>query len=333
MSKVPTARGDEVDSSQLGFTLMHEHVFNRNPEISANYPETWGDEDEVKRAAVEELQDAHRHGVQTFVDVTPPGLGRDVVAIREIAEQVDLNIVVATGFYTWDALPMFFAMTGPGTDAGGPEKMDELFRRDIEDGIADTGVRAGIIKCTTHVAGVTPGIERVLRACARTHRATGVPITTHTRSAKNGREQQQIFREEGVDLSRVIIGHTDREVINANWEYLEEVVEAGSVLGIDQFGLKWVPDADAKRMDGIAEMCRRGFAAHMVLSHDHLCHCDHCPPSWFAEPSAVPDWNYRNVPTKAVPGLRERGVSEADIEAMTSGNARRIFESTALGPY
>jgi phosphotriesterase-related protein len=61
--------------------------------------------------------------------------------------------------------------------------MTEMFVRDIEHGIADTGIKASILKCATDERGVTPGVERVLRAAAAAHRQTGVPISTHTHAA------------------------------------------------------------------------------------------------------------------------------------------------------
>ena len=88
--------------------------------------------------------------------------------------------------------------------------MTELFVREIREGIGDTGVRAGILKCATDRAGITPGVERVLRAVAQAHRQTGTPITTHTPTPPQpwGLEQQRILAEEGVDLTQVVIGHS-----------------------------------------------------------------------------------------------------------------------------
>src|SRR6185503_12571790 len=96
-----------------------------------------------------------------------------------------------------------------GTELGGPEFMTDMFVRDIEEGIAGTGVKAAILKCATDKPGVTHGVERVLRAVAKAHRSTGVPISTHTHArTERGLDQQRIFEEEGVDPSRVIIGHS-----------------------------------------------------------------------------------------------------------------------------
>jgi phosphotriesterase-related protein len=328
MTPVPTARGDVVDSAALGITLMHEHVFLTSPEINQNYPHTWGDEEARIAKAVRDLTEAHAAGVETIVDVTCIGLGRNVARIRRIAEQTPVNIVVATGVYIWHDLPMFFSVTGPGTPWGGPETMDELFVGDIAEGIADTGVRAGILKCATDDAGVTPAIERVLRATARAHRRTGIPITTHTKNAQNGLDQQRIFRSEGVDLSRVVIGHMDWDEAS-DLTQVSELIENGSTVEYDSFGFLRLR-SDEERADRVAELCRRGYADRIVLSHDRPCYSDMFPESWLEQ---MTEWRYTRVVEWAIPALRERGVGETEIRLMTRDNPRRIFETAAFGAY
>src|SRR4029077_19124371 len=122
---------------------------------------------------------------------------------------------------------------GPGTELGGAEMMVDMFVKDIEEGIADTGGKAAILKCATDRPGVTPGVERVLRAVAQAHLRTGVPISTHTHAAtERGLEQQRICAEEGVDLSRVVIGHSGD---TTDLDYLEELIGNGSYIGMDRF--------------------------------------------------------------------------------------------------
>ena len=207
-SQVETVRG-RIPTADLGVTLMHEHVFVLSPEIMVNHPEGWGDEQAREDAAVEKLNALKAIGVDTIVDPTVIGLGRYIPRIQRVAARTDLKIVVATGVYTYNDVPMYFHFTGPGTALNGPETMTDMFVRDITEGIADTGVKAAILKCATDEPGLTPGVERVLRAVAQAHRATGVPITTHTHAhSRRGLDQQRIFAEEGVDLGRVIIGHS-----------------------------------------------------------------------------------------------------------------------------
>ena len=167
-----TARGP-IDTSGLGVTLMHEHVFIMTTEVMQNYPEEWGDEAAREADAVERLNKLKATGVDTIVDLTVIGLGRYIPRIARVAAATALHIVVATGVYTFSDVPFCFHYLGPGAPLNGPEIMTEMFVRDIEEGIADTGVRAAILKCATDAPGVTPGVERVLRAVAQAHRHTG----------------------------------------------------------------------------------------------------------------------------------------------------------------
>jgi phosphotriesterase-related protein len=160
-----TARG-AIDVSNLGVTLMHEHVFIMSTEIMENYPEGWGDGAKREADAIVRLNELKSRGVDTIVDLTVVGLGRYIPRIARIAAKTGLNIVVATGLYTYNDVPMYFHYLGPGGALGGPEIMTDMFVRDIEHGIADTGVKAAILKCATDEPGVTPGVERVLRAVA-----------------------------------------------------------------------------------------------------------------------------------------------------------------------
>jgi phosphotriesterase-related protein len=267
------------------------------------------------------LNELKSRGVDAIVDLTVIGLGRYIPRIRRIAEQTQIHIIVATGIYTYSDLPFYFHFRGPGTTMGGPELMTEMFVRDIKEGIAGTGVRAGILKCATDEPGVTKDVERILRAVAQAHRRTGVPISTHTHARKRvGLEQQRIFREEGVDLSRVIIGHSGDTTDRA---YLEELIANGSYIGMDRFGIDIILSFE-DRVKTVAEMCERGHAGKMVLSHDAACY-NH----WLPErplPAMLPRWHYLHIHNDVLPALREKGVSEQQLLAMLVENPRKIFE-------
>ena len=266
MSQVNTVLGS-IDGSRLGRTLMHEHIFVLSPEIEKTADE-W-DEAAQQARAVSKLRELKAHGIDTLVDLTVVGLGRSIPRVAAIAAEVpEINVVAATGVYTYNEVPMYFHFRGPGTILGGPEPMVDLFVREIEEGIGETGVRAGILKCASDRPGITPGVERVLRAVARAHRSTGVPITTHTPTPPEpwGLEQQRIFREEGVDLARVVIGHSGGTV---NTAYHLELIENGSYLGFDHFGLPGITLED--RVDAVARLCTaRLRRSHCALPRRHV---------------------------------------------------------------
>ncbi|HVF90085.1 MAG TPA: phosphotriesterase-related protein [Blastocatellia bacterium] len=320
MARINTVRGP-IDAAQLGTTLMHEHVFVLSPEIMQNFPESWGDEEERVSQAVARLRELKSRGVDSIVDLTVIGLGRYIPRIRRVAEQTEINIIVATGVYTYNDVPMYFHFQGPGTELGGPEFMVDMFVRDIEQGIANTGVKAAILKCATDQPGLTPGVERVLRAVARAHRLTGVPISTHTHAGtRRGLEQQRIFEEEGVDLSRVVIGHSGD---TTDLDYLEEMIARGSYLGMDRFGIDVLLPFEA-RVDTVARMCERGHSGKMVLSHDAACFNDWLPEE--ALPVVLPNWHYLHIHNDVIPALKERGVTDRQIETMLVDNPREILE-------
>jgi phosphotriesterase-related protein len=315
-----TARG-AIDTSDLGVTLMHEHVFILSPDITANYPEVWGDEAKREDDAVQRLNELKSRGVDSIVDLTVIGMGRYIPRIARVAAATDINIVVATGVYTYNDVPMYFHLTGPGSSLDGEEPMVEMFVRDIEHGIADTGIKAAILKCATDEPGVTPGVERVLRAVAKAHRLTGVPISTHTHAAtRRGLEQQRIFAEEGVDLTRVVIGHSGD---TTDLDYLSELIGNGSYIGMDRFGVD-VYLSFEDRVDTVARMCERGHADKMVLSHDAACFMDWVPEQLLP---ALPNWHYLHIHNDVIPALKERGVTDEQLTTMLIENPRRIFES------
>jgi phosphotriesterase-related protein len=287
-----------------------------------NYPEGWGDGAKREADAIGRLNELKSRGVDTIVDLTVIGLGRYIPRIARIAAATELNIVVATGLYTFNDIPMYFHYRGPGGALGGPEIMTDMFVRDIEHGIADTGVKAAILKCATDKPGVTPGVERVLRAVAQAHRQTGVPISTHTHAAtRRGLEQQRIFAEEGVDLSRVVIGHSGDTTDIA---YLEELIAEGSYLGMDRFGVDAFLGFE-DRVNTVATMCERGHADKMVLSHDASCYFDALPEATL--PVALPNWHYLHIHDDVLPALRQRGVTDEQLTTMLVDNPRRIFST------
>jgi phosphotriesterase-related protein len=332
MTTVETVRGP-VDTALLGQTLMHEHVVTVTAEVAKEYPDlSWTkDKEGVLRSVAEMLREVTSRGIGTVVDCTAFGHGRDIEALQRVNEMVDINVIVCTGIYTYDYLPFFFQYGHPVRNVDGKVEdiLTEMFVRDITEGIAGSGVKAAMIKSATDKDGVTPNIERTLRAVARAHRETGAPITTHTDvSTRNGLDQQRIFAEEGVDLSRVVIGHSGD---STDLTYLRALLDAGSTIGSDRFGL-YVPDMGLPEMDvrvqTLAELCAAGYSDRIVLSHDYTCHGDWIPPDWGVE---LNDWVQTHVSDKVVPALLEQGITPEQIDEMLVGNPRRIFE--AQGAY
>jgi phosphotriesterase-related protein len=204
-----------------------------------------------------------------------------------------------------------------------PDPLVELFVRDIREGIGGSSVRAGIIKVMTDADGFTPDVSRVMDAAALAQRETGVSISTHSHPAsRNGLAQQEFLVSRGVPAERIVIGHSgDTEDI----AYLCELMDRGSTIGMDRFGMAHVL-ADELRVRTVAALLELGYADRMVLSHDAAFYSHVTPPSWRA--AFAPRWRMDTIPRYILPALTQAGASSEELEQMLVHNPRRLLEPT-----
>jgi phosphotriesterase-related protein len=321
MVTVPTSAGD-VAVDDLGAVLMHEHVFIRTETMQWGWPGFGGwDEEKEITAAREWLTLLKRTGVDTILDMTIPGLGRDQALVARAAEGTGVRVMFATGYFTLDCLPFPFQYRGPGKFLDGDDRvLESLFERDVTAGMGDTGIRAAVLKVVTDVRGMTEDVERLARAIANVAVRTGAPICTHAHAAsRRGLDQQRIFAEHGVDLGRVLIGHCSE---TTDLDYLRRVIDDGSYVGWDRCGMDLEVPLETQ-LDTLAELCYRGYASRVMLSHDKGSFMD-----WWTNAEidkAQPRWQATYLHLGVLPGLRERGVPEADIEQMLVRNPRDFF--------
>ena len=322
MATIETLNGP-LDTAELGTVLMHEHIFNITAEIQIAHPgfNGWDPETAVPKAN-EELRRLKEAGVDTIVELSPIGLGRSLELIRPACEGTGLNVVLATGLYTYDVLPRPWHFSGPGTLLDGDEPLDELMRSDLRDGIERSGVKPGILKCAIDAAGLTEHVERVVRSVCRVHKETGTPVCIHTHpESGRGLDALRVLEEEGVDPARVMLAHCGD---TTDLDYLEKLAASGALLGMDRFGLDILLPFE-ERVGTVVAMCERGHADKMILSQDANCFSDWFPPGLEAQVS--PNWHFLHVLQDVVPALLERGVSQDDVDTMMKANPRRFFEA------
>ena len=310
-----------VELSELGPTLMHEHVFVLDPEALLNYGHVWGPsywDEEVRVAdAIAKLQRLRDGGIHTIVDPTAPGLGRYIPRIQRINAEVDLNIVVATGVYAFLELPSFLAYRSD-------DQVTELFVREIREGIDDTGVKAAFLKCAVEEHGLVGDTPRILRLIAAAAVETGVPVMVHTNApAKTGLLALDALTTAGVDPTRIVIAHAGD---SNDLDYLRAIAGTGAWLGCDRFNIEHF-NPDANRIETLTALCAEGYAGQVHLGHDGGCFYDFMignPP--FA--NERPD--YLHISKNVVPKLLDAGVTQEQIDEMFVENPQRFF-ATPLG--
>jgi phosphotriesterase-related protein len=304
MADVQTVQGP-VDAEELGIVLAHEHLRFRDEAVFAQWPGRYDEQLELD-AAVLAARAASEHGVGAIVDATAMFGGRDVRFMKRVADETGVKIIACTGIYSYDHLPHYF-------ENRGIDVMADHFVEDIEQGIQGTEFRAAFLKCAADEAGVTENVEKIHRAVARASVQTGAPIMAHSMPAvATGPRQVEIFREEGVDLSRVQIAHCgDSEDI----AYIESLLAEGVYAGLDRYGLEMYLPID-KRNATAAELLRRGHAAQLTISQDFCASIDWFPAEAaeaFEAQGAIRNWSTTLVFEEVVPALREMGVMDDEV--------------------
>lgn len=250
---VMTALGP-IPPDALGVTLHHEHIIAKPLDAGSGDPDLLLDSTEM---ALAELEDAFSVGVRTIVDMTPADYGRDPTAIYWVAQRSPVHIVVVTGHHK-------HLHAAPWIGDRSIEEIAATSISEIQGGIAGTPIRAGVIKAGTSLNEITAVEERVLRAAARAHLATGAPISTHTDKGTMALEQLAILRNEGVDSARVIVGHLDFALDEA---YLQKVLATGAFVSFDQVSKeKYAPDAARAAM--LHRLAAAGHLGQLLISGD-----------------------------------------------------------------
>jgi phosphotriesterase-related protein len=311
MSTINSVRGP-LDTQDLGFTLMHEHVMSQGF-VAQNYPELFGDGylDRIVNGIIA----AKKGGVDTIIDATTFDLGRDVPVLVEVSRRTNVNIIACTGW--WMNLPEHIA--GNSTDM-----FADLFVREIQEGIAGTGIKAGILKSAADYGGVTTKGEIMLRAVARAHLRTGAPIMLHSYAPEQVAKQQlKILKEEGVNLGRVAVDHVND---TKDMEYLNWLLGQGCYLGMDRYpGLKLSPRS---RTETIKLLIDAGWTDRLLPSHD----CSLASPEAFYPPDVKESiekgnpYGYLYLKKVVFPQLREMEVPETILKTLCINGPRQFFE-------
>jgi phosphotriesterase-related protein len=322
-STVSTVRGP-VPVADLGRTLIHEHIFCLTSEVLATGLSHHWDEDAMVERAVQKLTSLKAAGIDTLVDCTVTGLGRRARAVQRVAEKSPVNIISATGLYAVGGLPFFFSFRGPGTPIPGDDPMDELFLRELDEGLDGTGIIPAFLKCAVESNDPDSQLNRPIAAVARVSAERGTPVQVHTDVfQQTGLLAIDVLKQNGADLSHVVIGHSGD---SNDLDYLKQVFDSGAFVGFDRFGIDFYNSTDA-RIETLLKVIEAGYVGQIVLSHDAHTYNDVAPTEAAEATMAamLPNHHYNFIPETLVPTLRERGVSEADIDTMLVANPARFF--------
>ncbi len=336
--KVITARG-LVEPEALGKVLMHEHLhcdmfdWETDEFVTEEKPITPQRRELLMREAIPPLKQCNDHGCFAFVEVTMPPWRAWPTFCVEASNAANMHIILSTGFYRevevgtyWVKKPEYaiwsFVRESP------IDKLAEMCVREITEGINGTDVRAGAIKLAMSGAEMTANEEKALRAGARAQKATGVHITTHAITIGAETTQLELFDEEGVDLNRVVIGHTgahlmdpDRRKICIEWmrrgaNFLPTNLRMDGEAGTQ----RWRPLIEA-----IHEIFDAGLGDRLVLGLD----CAFGSERDGFKYCIMPPPPYLYMFTHTLPAFRELGLTPEEENTMMATNPQRIIPVTS----
>ncbi len=324
MSIVNTVSGP-LNSEDMGRTLMHEHFLYGYCGFQGDATLGGFKEEEYTRACVQACEDAGAYGIRTIVDATTNECGRNVRFLRYIADLTGMNILCSTGFY-YEGETSYAYWNFRRAFANIEDEIYDMYMTELTKGIEDTGMKAGVIKLGTSKGQITPTEEVFLKAAGRAQRESGCVIITHTQEGTMGPEQAELLLASGADPKKVVIGHMCG---NTDLSYHEKVLRQGVYINMDRFGLQgelFHTPTDEERMDVIAALCARGWGERILLGHDSVnvnLGRGNIMNDFMKE--ALKDANIRTIGWKVLPGLAERGLSEAQIEGFLTDNPRALF--------
>ena len=305
-----------IETRDMGFTLSHEHLATNAAGILKTFPELI-DRPGIIEQANDTLKEAYDEGLRTIIDVSTIDLGRDIEMMKEVSQNTGVQIIAATGNH--------LAVPRPFIDLS-PEEMSDLYVREIEEGIEGTGVKAGIIKVASDAGGITDAQEIVLRAAGQASVRTNTPISTHTWSPERiGEEQVRILKEEGVNMNRVYIGHSNDDT---DMSYLLGLLDQGVWLGLDRFpgGRRPGTPAWEQRTELTKQLIDAGRSDRIMLSHDHSVPKARYGVAVQEERFKYNPDGYNFITRNVLPRLKELGVTDGTINQIMVENPRRFFE-------
>ena len=310
-----------VPVEQLGRTLVHEHILFGFPGCQGDVTcAPRFDRQAIIDRTVEKLaRYRESYGLGTIVDATPNDCGRDPALLREISTASGVHILCSSGYYYEGegatSYYRFRALVG-----NADEEIYTMMKTEVTDGIAGTGIKAGVFKVASSKDRITDYESRFFRAAARVSGETGTPIITHTQEGTMGLGQAELLLENGAKPEKIMIGHIEG---STDLRYHLRVLEKGVSIGFDRFGLEGFTGSpsDAVRVACIVALVKAGFGEQLMLSHDSIL-------NWIGKPMDVTSPTHSEIIFRdVVPAFKKAGLTDCEIGKLLVENPRHFLVS------
>lgn len=302
MKKVRTVLGD-IDSDKLGFTYSHEHLMAVPPDSQKDRDLELSDYD----SSLNELRIFKSLGGKTLVEASTIDYGRNPILVKKMSEESGIHVVMTTGFNKHIYYPDWVKDKSV-------EDIRDLYLSDLTKGMDGTNIKAGFIKVGSWYNMIHPLEEKTAIAAGKAFQKINAPIWIHTEVGTMGVEMLELLESSGADLTKVAVGHSDR---NADPYYHLQLARKGSYIQFDGPGkVKYYPDN--VRVALIKHLIDNGYLTKILISGDMG------RASYLESYGGGP--GFRFIKTKFVNRLLNEGISQEQIDTIFIKNPMKWLE-------
>ncbi|WP_059105577.1 phosphotriesterase family protein [Shouchella shacheensis] len=298
---IETVRGP-ISTDEFGVCACHEHLHIDLSRIKKSR-DTALTNDKTIKIDVSRFVEA---GGKSLIEMTNYGMGRNVLFLKQIAEELDLHIVASTGCYKDPFIP-------EEAQGWSREQFATHMLKEIREGLEGTTIKPGVIgEIGSSLNEFKPVEVELFHGAIEAAKESKLPLCTHTSLGTLAAEQVELFSREGLPLSQVVIGHQD---LNEDDQVVLDVLSSGCYVALDTIG-KENYRSDQDRLTSLLTFVEAGYADKLMLSTD-LTRNSHL----YAAGGQGFDYTLRVF----VPMMKEAGVDEATIQKLLVSNPAKAF--------
>jgi phosphotriesterase-related protein len=312
--KLITVKG-EIPVEEMGVSLIHEHVIVDWIGADSTGAHRW-DKSEVVDRALPFFLEAKDKGVNTFFACTPAYLGRAPIVLKELSEKSGINIVTNTGYY--GAGNNKFVPQHAFDDSA--EEIARVWIGEFQNGIEGTGIYPGFIKVAVDRNDTLSAMHnKIIRAAAIAHKATGLTIVSHTGPDGPAFSQLKILKEEGVSPEAFVWTHAQGGTLEGQ----VKAARQGAWISIDN--LRYVDSGSSSNagnvdwfVDRLTALKKENVLNKVLISHDS---------GWYnvGQENGGDYRGYTDIFNHLIPALKENGFTQEEIDLLLIKNPQKAY--------
>lgn len=305
--EIMTVRG-RIPASEMQTTLAHEHILVDWIGADSTGYHRWNRSDVVNRV-LPYLNEIRRLGIRTLFDCTPAYLGRDPYLLKLLTTRSGVHLVTNTGYY--GAVDNKFMPAHAYKETA--NELAQRWIKDFRQGINGSSVKPGFIKIAVAPEDTLSALhKKIVRAAAKTHKATGLTIVSHTGKDGPAFAQLRLLKKLDVEPSAFVWTHAQ----NGTKEGYVKAAAQGAWISLDHVTKK--PDNIEKYAGWLQFAKEKGFLHRILISHD---------AGWYSagQKNGGDYRGYTAISKHLLPALKKKGFTENDINQLMVENPQQAF--------